>query len=275
MPPPSKNLKVACLQLTCGGDFAKNFATITKMAHQAASAGTDIIFTPENSDLMAVSPAKRLEFATHWEQTESEFAQLAKSLNKWLAVGSIAAKTPSGAFNRSILFDGKGRVHSRYDKIHLFDFTSPTESHRESATFQNGTKAVIANTPLAKLGLTICYDLRFGYLYRFLAQNGCGIVAVPAAFTRQTGKVHWLTLLKARAIECGMFVVAAAQCGVHSATRKTWGHSVVISPWGEVLAQAGDTPEVLTATLDLSKVAEARQRLPAWNQERNFTALIK
>ena len=196
----------------------------------------------------------------------------------WLLIGSLALKTddPDGRFaNRSFLIAPDGAIAARYDKIHMFDVTlSESERYRESDGFRPGNRAVVADTPLARIGLSICYDLRFPQLYRALAGAGAQILTVPAAFAVATGRAHWEVLLRARAIETGAFVLAPAQCGTHPATtgraRETWGHSLAVAPWGEVLADAGDRPGVALVDLDLDRVAEARGRVPSLSHDRDF-----
>ena len=197
------------------------------------------------------------------------YAELAKELEIWLLIGSMAIKVGDKMANRSFLFSDKGDVVATYDKIHLFDVDLPTgESHRESDHVQAGTKAVTADTPWGKIGMSICYDVRFAYLYRKLAHMGASIMTVPAAFTVPTGQAHWKTLLRARAIETGAFVLAPGQCGEHEGGRKTYGHSLIIDPWGDVLAEADDKPCIITAELDLSVVAKTRNAIPALKHDR-------
>jgi predicted amidohydrolase len=202
----------------------------------------------------------------------------AARLGVWLLIGSLALKTddPDGRFaNRSFLIDDSGSVRARYDKIHMFDVdVSPEETYRESDGFRPGTRAAIAETPWGKLGLTICYDIRFPHLYRRLAQAGADILTVPAAFSHVTGAAHWESLLRARAIETGCFVLAPAQTGTHKAStgksRRTHGHSLAVAPWGEVLADGGTAPGIVMVDLDLSEVAQARKRVPSLRHDREF-----
>jgi predicted amidohydrolase len=198
---------------------------------------------------------------------------LAAELKVWLLIGSaVVLREGGGVANRSILIDPDGREVVTYDKMHMFDVDLPSgEKARESEAFVAGDAAVLADTPLAKIGLSICYDVRFPYLYRALAKAGAQILTVPAAFTRSTGEAHWEILLRARAIETGAFVLAPAQGGLHEDGRGTWGHSLIIGPWGEVLARSeDDEPGVITATLDLDAVAKARQAIPALKNGRDF-----
>ena len=201
------------------------------------------------------------------------FSALAAELGVWLLIGSLQIKLDAATCaNRSFLFDDRGRVAARYDKIHMFDVDlKGGESYRESKTFRPGERAVVADTPWGKVGLTVCYDLRFAYLYRALAQAGASFLTVPSAFTVPTGQAHWHTLLRARAIETGSFVFAPAQCGEHAEGRKTYGHSLIVAPWGEVLADGGEEPGVITADIDPAKVAEARAMIPALTHDRRFS----
>jgi predicted amidohydrolase len=198
---------------------------------------------------------------------------LAAELKVWLLIGSaVVLREGGGVANRSMLIDPSGRVVVTYDKMHMFDVDLPSgEKARESEAFVAGDAAVVADTPLARIGLSICYDVRFPYLYRALAKAGAQILTIPAAFTRSTGQAHWEILLRARAIETGAFVLAPAQGGLHEDGRGTWGHSMIVGPWGDILAQAeGDEPGVIAATLDLDAVAKARQAIPALKNERGF-----
>lgn len=204
------------------------------------------------------------------DKTFERLREVAADCGVWLLIGSLAVKgAPDGRFcNRSILLGPDGAIVARYDKIHMFDaIPTADENYRESNGYRPGSVATLAETPLARIGMTICYDMRFPDLYLRLARAGAQILAVPSAFTRPTGAAHWEVLLRARAIETGCFVLAPAQCGIHSATRgpmrKTWGHSLVISPWGEVLADGGDEPGIVPALLNLDEIAEARRRVPS------------
>ena len=201
------------------------------------------------------------------------FSDLARETGAWLLAGSLSIKLDTGKLaNRSMLFDPAGKVAATYDKIHMFD-ADPTDGHayRESATFEPGDRAVVADAGDARLGLTICYDVRFAPLYAALAQAGASVIAVPAAFTVPTGKAHWHVLLRTRAIESGAFVIAPAQSGEHAAGRRTYGHSLIVSPWGEVLADGGETEGVIVADCDLDRVAEARRMIRALHHSRPFT----
>jgi predicted amidohydrolase len=200
------------------------------------------------------------------------YAGLAKETGAWLLIGSLAVKLDDATLaNRSYLLAPSGAIAARYDKIHMFDVDlAGGESYRESATYRPGRQAVLTDLPWARLGMTICYDMRFAYLYRALAKAGAQVITVPAAFTVPTGRAHWHVLLRARAIETGCFVVAAAQCGTHDNGRKTYGHSLIVSPWGEILAEAGEEPGVIVAEIDVAKVEEARRAVPSIEHDRAF-----
>jgi predicted amidohydrolase len=201
---------------------------------------------------------------------------LAKELGIWLHVGSLAIKLPSGKIaNRSYLIGPDGETVASYDKLHLFDVDlAGGESYRESRNYDAGAKAVLADLPWGRIGLSICYDLRFPGLYRALASAGASFIAIPAAFTRQTGEAHWRVLLRARAIETGAFVLAAGQGGLHENGRSTYGHSMIVSPWGDVLAEAGEDPQILLADIDPTLSAEARAKVPSLKHGRDFEVEI-
>jgi predicted amidohydrolase len=267
--------KVACVQLNAGREIAPNVAAATALIRQARAGGAEFILTPENTAMIEPKRALLLEKA----QPEAEhpaipaFQDLARELGVWLLIGSLQIRLDATTCaNRSFLFDDRGRIAARYDKIHMFDVDlKGGESYRESRTFHPGDRAVVAETPWGRVGLTVCYDVRFAYLYRALAQAGAGFFTVPAAFTVPTGRAHWHTLLRARAIEAGAFVFAPAQCGEHADGRRTYGHSLVVSPWGEVLAEAGDKPGVIYADIDPAKVEEARRMIPSLRHDRPFS----
>jgi len=269
--------RLACVQVNAGDDMEANVAAASALARQARDDGADLISFPENVGFMAPDGIGVREAAER-EDTHpalAAFRDLARELEAWLLVGSlgIALGDEDGRVaNRSFLVDGSGTVQARYDKIHMFDVSlADGEAYTESATYRPGGDAVCAETPFGMLGLTICYDLRFPYLYRALAHAGARMIAVPSAFTLATGKAHWHTLLRARAIETGCFVFAPAQCGTHPRGRKTFGHSLIIGPWGEILAEAGEEPGVITAEIDLAASARARAQVPALTHDRDFT----
>src|SRR5258706_2144267 len=273
-----RKIKVGCVQLRSTDDVDENIAAASDLIRSAAKAGAHFIATPENTTLMAADGGAKLEktVAERDDKAVPASTAFAEELGVWLLVGSLAIKVSERkTANRSYLFDPKGRIEARYDKIHLFDVNLPSgETYRESNTVAPGTEAVIASLPWARLGLSVCYDLRFPHFYRALAKAGAEILTVPSAFTETTGKAHWHVLLKARAIENGCFVIAPAQGGTHANGRKTYGHSLIVSPWGDILAEGGTEPGVVTAELDLGEVAAARARLPSLHHDRSFSAPV-
>lgn len=274
----NRNIRVALVQMRSGIDPAANRVAATPFIREAAQAGARLIATPENTVRMDKNRA-RLFAAVGPEESEPElkaWGRLAAEHGVHLLLGSAAIKAaPNKIFNRSFYFTPDGKVAARYDKINMFDVElGGGETYRESETVEPGTRAVMVSGPAdAKIGLTICYDLRFAPLYTAYAQAGAEIIAIPAAFTVPTGKAHWETLIRARAIETGAFVIAPAQGGLHEDGRATYGHSLIAAPWGEVIAKLDhDEPGVLIADLDLDKVAEARAMVPAWRGGRPFEA---
>ena len=264
----------ACVQVNAGPEIEPNLRAAGELVRRARDAGADFIALPENVASITQGRQKVLARA-HAEADHPGipfFRDLARETGAVLLVGSLAIRlSETQVANRSYLIDAAGAVRATYDKIHMFDVDlAGGESYRESATFRPGSQAVVAATPWAALGLTICYDVRFAYLYRALAQAGAEVLAVPAAFTRKTGQAHWHVLLRARAIETGSFVVAPAQTGTHDEGRQTFGHSLIVAPWGEVLADAGEEVGFVTARIDLARVAEARQAVPALQHDRSF-----
>jgi predicted amidohydrolase len=248
------------------------------LIRRAAKDGAVYVQTPENTSIMELE-TERLLSAIETEEKSAPLAQLralAKELGIWLHVGSLGVNLGNGkAANRSYLIAPDGIVAARYDKLHMFDVDlAGGESYRESRTFDPGSKAVLADLPWGRLGLSICYDLRFPSLYRALASAGADLIAVPAAFTKQTGEAHWRVLLRGRAIETGAFVLAAAQGGLHENGRSTYGHSMIISPWGEVLAEAGEDPQILLADIDAGLAAGARAKVPSLFHGREFEVEI-
>ncbi|WP_119166953.1 carbon-nitrogen hydrolase family protein [Algihabitans albus] len=266
--------RAACVQMTSGRDLHSNIADAGALIAQAAGEGASFVATPENTTQIEPDKARVLAEARPEASHPAipAFAEIAVKQGIWLLIGSLTVKlTDSLCANRSLLFAPSGEIAARYDKIHMFDVDIPDgQSYRESATFRPGAQAVLADLPWGKLGMTVCYDLRFARLYRGLAQAGAGVLTVPAAFTDFTGRAHWHVLLRARAIETGCFVIAPAQCGEHAGGRRTYGHSLIVAPWGEVLADGGDAPGVVTAEVDLAKVVEARGMVPSLDHDRDF-----
>ena len=266
--------RAACVQLRSSDDVEDNIRTTSELIREAGSRGAQFVGTPENTTLMAPDGGAKLErsFEEAHDPALPKFAALAEELGIWLMIGSLAIKvSDTKTANRSFLIDPKGRITARYSKIHLFDVDLPSgEKYRESNTVAGGDSATLADTPFGKIGMTICYDLRFPHLYRSLSQKGASLLTVPSAFTETTGKAHWHVLLRARAIENGAFVLAPAQGGTHANGRKTYGHSLIIAPWGEIMAEAGTDPSVIVADIDLAAVADARMRVPSLQHDRPF-----
>jgi predicted amidohydrolase len=271
----SAAFKVACVQLNAGRDIAPNIAAASALIREARSKGAQFILTPENTGMIEPKRPLLLEKASPEADHPAlpAFSSLAAELRVWLLIGSLQIKLDAATCaNRSFLFDDRGRLAARYDKIHMFDVDLVGgESYRESSRFRAGDRAVLAGTPWGKVGLTVCYDVRFAYLYRALAQAGASFLTVPSAFTVPTGRAHWETLLRARAIETGCFVFAPAQCGEHAEGRKTYGHSLIVSPWGDILAEAGEEPGVIYADVDPAKVENARRMIPSLRHDRRFS----
>jgi predicted amidohydrolase len=276
MAEPAK-FRAALVQLCSGREIGPNMAYVTALIRAAATRGAQYIQTPENTALMEMSGERLFERIKPEAETTilGDFAGLARDLGVWLHVGSLAIRVDERkAANRSFLFGPDGRIAARYDKIHMFDVDLPSgEIYRESTNYRPGSIAVNAHLPWGTLGMTTCYDLRFPEQYKALAKGGADFLSVPAAFTRQTGQAHWHVLLRARAIETGCFVLAAAQAGNHENGRSTYGHSMIISPWGEILAEGGEEPEIISAEIDVAQVAAARQRIPALNHVRQFDVM--
>lgn len=272
----ANSLRVALVQMTSGREMAANLAHVSEQVAAAKAAGAQFVLTPENVAMLEPIRAQAIEKAAPEESHPAlpVFADLARTHGVWLLAGSLAIRQADGKLaNRSFLFDDQGRAVAAYSKIHLFDVDLPNgERYRESATFEAGDRAVLAPTPWGGVGMTVCYDLRFPHLYRQLAQAGAAILTIPAAFTVPTGEAHWHVLMRARAIETGCFVLAPAQTGTHAEGRRTYGHSLVVAPWGDVLADGGAEPGLVLADLDLAAVAEARGRVPSLQHDRPFIA---
>jgi len=267
-------LRVACVQTTSTPDMAANIEAASAGVAEAAARGAALVLLPENVTLLAPGEtARALAPAAGGHPARAAFAEAARAHRVWLLAGSLAERADDGRLaNRSLLFDDRGRLAASYDKIHMFDATlEGGETYRESESYRPGERAVLAATPWGGLGMTVCYDLRFPALYRALAQAGAAMLSIPSAFTVPTGEAHWEVLLRARAIECGAFVFAPAQCGTHYGRRRTWGHSLIVDPWGAVLAAAGDAPAVIDAEIDLAAVSRARAKLPSLAHDRPWS----
>ena len=270
----SQTFRAGLVQMCSGRTIADNVQEATRLIREAKAGGAEYIQTPEVTTQMERDRDKLLVETLPEDGNPSlaHFRTLARELKIWLHIGSMAVAVGGGQLaNRALLIGPTGAVAARYDKIHMFDVQLPNGEHyRESRNFKPGAEAVIADLPWGKLGLSICYDLRFAALYRTLAQAGAQILAIPSAFTKPTGRAHWHTLMRARAIETGCFVLAAAQAGKHENGRETFGHSLVVSPWGEIIAEAGIEPGVVFADIDLAKVGEARAQVPSLQHDRTF-----
>ncbi len=270
------HLRAACIQMTSGTDIAENLKTAEMYIRQAVNQGARFITTPENTcqirnparEMLKTAPSEANHFGV------SFFGGLAKELDVWILAGSFTVIVSDDKLaNRSYLFSPDGKIAAKYDKIHMFDIDlGKGENYRESDIIQPGDKTVVAQTPFGGIGMTICYDVRFAYLYRKLAQDGAAILTVPAAFTVPTGRGHWETLLRARAIETGSFVIAPAQVGTHENGRRTWGHSLIIGPWGEILADGGTEPGIIMADINLKDVAKVRGLIPALKHDRSLSS---
>lgn len=274
--------KVACVQVNSSRDMAANLAAAAEWGRKARAAGAELICYPENVAIMEPDSQALFDGA----RTEGEhpgfatFRHLARELGAWILGGTLALRRHADGrsdgddrlVNRSLLFAPDGAVAARYDKIHMFDVeVGDGQTYRESAKIRPGEAAVIADLPWGGLGMTVCYDVRFPYLYRALARAGALFLSVPAAFTRVTGQAHWHVLLRARAIENGCYVFAPAQCGTHAEGRQTFGHTLIVDPWGVVLADGGEEPGFVMASVDPAEVLAARSRIPALTHDRHFT----
>ena len=268
-------IRAACVQMRSGVEVAPNIAAASALIREAAREGAQFIATPEMTNLLDIRPGMaRPKIVEEDGTSRLAFQALAAELGVTVLIGSLAVALPDDDrfANRSFLIGPDGGVIAQYDKIHMFDVeVGDGQSYRESRAYRPGEAAVLAGTPFGKLGLTICYDVRFPHLYRRLAQAGAEILTIPAAFTRVTGEAHWHVLVRARAIETGSFVIAPAQGGKHEDGRETYGHSLIVSPWGDVLAEAdGAEPGIILADLDLGDVAKVRGRIPSLGNEREF-----
>lgn len=273
-------LPIALIQTRTPASPAAALAHVEPLIRRAAAGGARLVLTPEATNFLIQDRAARDAVLVEADRDEvvAGLRDLARELGVWLLIGSAIVRSGHAgddrAANRSLLIDDRGEVVATYDKLHVYDVDLPTgERWRESAAIRPGDGAVVADTPWGRLGLTICYDIRFPQLHRALARAGAVMIAVPAAFTVPTGEAHWETLLRARAIETGCYILAPAQAGLHEDGRRTWGHSTVVAPWGEVVARLDhDEPDVLFATLDFDAVKRARDAVPQLTHDRDFAA---
>ena len=269
--------RLACIQTNSGDDMERNMYAVCALVREARDGGADLIALPEVVALIEPDRARLVatapEEANH--PARAAFRDLARETGAWILGGSITVRAGDGRVaNRSLLFDPSGVVAGRYDKIHMFDVDLPNgETYRESDTYQPGTETCLVRSPWGMLGMTVCYDVRFPGLYRMLAQAGADFIAVPSAFTCQTGRAHWSVLLRARAIETGAYVFAPAQCGDHGGGRRTYGHTMIVDPWGTILAEAGEDVGITFAEIDTSKVADARRAIPSLGQDAPYEPL--
>ncbi|MGB9041193.1 MAG: carbon-nitrogen hydrolase family protein [Pseudolabrys sp.] len=268
------NFKAAMIQMRSGLKPSTNIDEAARMIGEAKSAGADYVLTPEMTNILAAK-REQLFAAVVEEEADASLAtlrELARKLGIYIHIGSLAIKVSHDrAANRSFLVDPKGNIVARYDKIHMFDVDlADGESYRESRNYRPGELAVLADLPWGRLGLTVCYDLRFPALYRALAEAGATMLTIPSAFTKQTGEAHWHVLIRTRAIENGSFVFAAAQGGRHENGRDTYGHSLIVDPWGRIIAEGGTEPGVVMAEIDPAQIANARARIPSLQHGRRF-----
>ncbi|HJQ64308.1 MAG TPA: carbon-nitrogen hydrolase family protein [Burkholderiales bacterium] len=271
----SSSFRAACLQLNSGNDLDANMAAVHALAREAVRGGAQFLFTPEYLLMLDGSGRVMRERALEPDggTVLAALQALARELKVWLAVGSLTVRTEETRIaNRSYLISSDGRVITTYDKIHMFDVTLPDgKVIRESSTYRPGDRAAIAATPWGVIGLTVCYDLRFPALFRCLAQAGAQFITVPASFQRQTGRSHWHTLLRARAIENECYIFAPAMCGDHPGNRQTYGHSLIVDPWGDILADGGENVGVAYADIDPQRVARVRGMIPSLEHDHAFT----
>jgi predicted amidohydrolase len=269
--------KVGLVQMRAGIDPQANLTSALAAIEEAAAGGAAYVLTPEMTNIMEAKRDRLFAAIADEEQdaTLAAMRDLARKLSIYIHVGSLAVKaSPDKAANRSFLIDRRGDVVARYDKIHMFDVDlDDGQNYRESRNYRPGDLAVVADLPWGRLGVTVCYDLRFPALYRALAEAGASFLSIPSAFTRQTGEAHWHVLIRARAIENGSFVFAAAQGGKHENGRETYGHSLVVDPWGQILAEGGTEPGVILAEIDPARVAAARSRIPSLQHGRRFEVI--
>ena len=268
----------ACVTLRTGRDPGSNRDRVVALVREAAAGGADFVQTPEMTNILERDRALLFEKTAPEERdpTLAALREVAREAGIVIQIGSLAVRAGEKLANRAILIDAAGRIAARYDKVHLFDVDLPNgESWRESRTYAGGDRAVAADTPWARFGLTICYDVRFPALYRALAEAGATVLTAPACFTRQTGEAHWHVLHRARAIETGSFMISAAQGGTHEDGRETFGRSLIVDPWGRILAEGGVEPGIVTARIEPRLSAEARARIPALTNARPFRVAVQ
>jgi predicted amidohydrolase len=275
--PGSQSFTAACVQVNTGNDLNSNIDSAVRGIAQAALDGADFVTLPENVAMMPGSSAQAKRHASDIADHPAvdAFQSAARAAGVWVLAGSVGVPSADGRVaNRSLLIAPDGTVNAQYDKIHMFDADpGDAKPYRESETYHPGSEAVLATLPWLKMGMTVCYDVRFPGLYRKLAKAGAGMLAVPSAFTEVTGQAHWHVLLRARAIENACFVIAPAQCGSHPGDRRTFGHSMIIDPWGTVLAEAESEPIIISSTIDVALIASARSRIPVLDHDKDFTLL--
>jgi deaminated glutathione amidase len=273
----------ACIQFTAGPEPDTNIRTVAEMIRRARDDGADFVMTPEVTNFIETGPRRREKARRESDDPAlAAFCELARETRIWLLAGSLVidiagepglAEGERRLANRSFLIDPQGAIAARYDKIHMFDVDlAGGESYRESSAYRPGNRTVVAATPWGRLGLSVCYDLRFPHLYRALAKAGADFLTIPSVFTVSTGRAHWQVLLRARAIETGCFVFAPAQWGEHAGGRRSYGHSVIVDPWGEMLADGGEGVGIVSAPIDPARVAEARRMVPSLSHDREFEA---
>jgi predicted amidohydrolase len=269
--------RAACIQNTATRDIEANVEWVCEAIDEAVAGAAGFIALPETVGLIEPVNAQ-IPAATYSEDDDiglAAFRDRARRHGVPILIGSQLIRDGEKIVNRSFLLDEQGEIRARYDKLHMFDIELKNgEAYRESDAIAPGDRAVVVETPLARIGLSVCYDLRFGALYRALARAGAEVITIPAAFTQTTGKAHWHTLVRARAIETGAFVIAPNQCGHHADKRYSYGHSLIVDPWGEILADGGPEPGVVFADIDLERVGKARRRIPVLDNERDFTVEI-
>jgi predicted amidohydrolase len=273
-PMSSRTLRVGIVQNRAVPDLAQNLRGLEAQVRDATARGATLVALPEACEFLSPDNAAFDRHARLLEEHPAALAlrKVARDVSAWILVGSLSVRADDGRLaNRSVLVSPRGEVHATYDKINLFDAAAGDKESLESRLYQRGATAVVVDIGVARLGLSICYDLRFPQLYRALAQHGANVLAIPSAFMKITGEAHWHALLRARAIETGCYVLAPAQCGSPHDGRENFGHSLVVSPWGEILAEAGDDPAVLVVDLDLAQVDEARRRIPSLSQNFDFS----